>query len=114
MSRKVRIGERKDEQVLADQANQLWPGMSVVQITPELRSRLNLPRNTGNVIIGAVVKGSSAGVAGLQVGDILRKASDHRIASLADFYRAVNEPDSRELMLEITRQGGEYRVGLVK
>ncbi len=114
LSRKVRIGERKDEQVLADQANQLWPGMSVVQITPELRSRLNLPRNTGNVIIGAVVKGSSAGVAGLQVGDILRKANDHKIASLADFYRAVNEPDSRELMLEITRQGGEYRVGLVK
>ncbi len=112
--RQVNITERKDDQALADQANQLWPGMSVVQITPELRSRLDLPRNTGSLIIGAVVKGSPAGVAGIQVGDIVRKADDHRLSTLSDFYHALNEPDSRELMLEITRQGKEYRVGLVR
>ena len=110
----VNIAERQDEQALAEQAKQLWPGMSVVQITPELRSRLDLPRNTGSVIIGAVVKGSPASVAGLDVGDILRKANDHKLASLADFYHAVNEPDSRQLMLEITRQGSEFQIGIVK
>ena len=112
--RTVTIAERLDEQALADQAKRLWPGLSVVQITPELRSRLDLPPSTGNVIIGAVAKGSPAAVAGLRVGDILRKANDHKLASLADFYRAVNEPDSRELVLEITRQDGDYRIGLVK
>jgi Do/DeqQ family serine protease len=114
LSRTVRISERNDEQALAEQANRLWPGMAVVQITSQLRSRLNLPRNSGNVIVGAVVNGSPAGVAGLQAGDIVRKVNDHKIASLADFYRAVNEPDSGELMLEITRKGDEYRAGLVK
>jgi len=114
LNRKVCISERKDEQALAAQVNQLWPGLSVVQITPEPRSRLDLPRTTGNVIISTVVDGSPAGVAGLQAGDIVRKANDQRIVSLADFYRAVNKPDSRELMLEITRQDSEYRVGLVK
>jgi len=112
--RRVNIAERQDEQALADQANRLWPGMSVVQITPELRSRLDLPRTTGSVIIGAVVKGSPAGVAGLRVGDIVRRVNDQKVASLADFYHAVSEPDSRELMLEVTRQGNEYRIGLVK
>jgi S1-C subfamily serine protease len=53
-------------------------------------------------------------VAGLRVGDILRRVNDHKVASLADFYHAVNEPDARELMLEVTRQGNEYRIGLVK
>ena len=72
---------------------------------PELRSRLELPRNTGSVIVGAVAKGSSANVAGLQTGDIVRRANDQKIASLADFYHAVNDPDSRELMLEVTRRG---------
>lgn len=114
LSLKVRISERKNEQALADQASNLWPGMSVVQITPELRSRLDLPRNTGSVIIGAVVKGSPANVAGLQAGDIVRKVNDHKVASLIEFYHAVNEPDSTELMFEVTRQGSEYRVGLVR
>jgi Do/DeqQ family serine protease len=112
--RKVNIAERRDEQALADQANRLWPGVSVVQITPELRSRLDLPHNTGNLIVGAVIKGSPAGVGGLQVGDIVRRVNDQKVASLADFYHAVSEPDSTELMLEVTRQGNEYRIGLVK
>jgi len=112
--RRVNIAERQDEQALADQANRLWPGMSVVQITPELRSRLDLPRTTGSIIIGAVVKGSPAGVSGLHVGDIVRRVNDQKVASLADFYHAVSEPDSTELMLEVTRQGNEYRIGLVK
>jgi Do/DeqQ family serine protease len=112
--RKVTVAERQDEQALADQANRLWPGLSVVQITPQLRSRLDLPRTAGSVIIGAVVKGSPAGAAGLQVGDILRKVNDRKVASLADFYHAVNEPDSSELMLEVTRKDSEYRIGLVR
>jgi Do/DeqQ family serine protease len=110
----VNIAERQEEQALAEQAKRLWPGLSVVQITPELRSRLELPRNTGNVIVGSVVSGSPAGVAGLRVGDILRKANDQKLASLADFYHAVNEPDSKQLMLEISRQGSEFQIGLVK
>jgi len=112
--RQVNIAERLDEQALADQAKRLWPGVSVVQITPELRSRLDLPHNTRNVIVGAVVKGSPAGVAGIRVGDIIHKVNDHKVDSLADFYRAVNEPNTRELMLDITREGSEYRIGLVK
>ncbi len=110
----VNIAERQGEQALADQAKRLWPGLSVVQITPELRSRLDLPRNTGSLVIGAVVKGSPAGVAGLRVGDILRKVNDHKVASVADFYRAVNEPDAREFMLEVSRQNSDYRIGLVR
>jgi Do/DeqQ family serine protease len=111
---KVNIAERQDEQALAKQANQLWPGLSVVQITPELRTRLDLPRNIGNVIVGAVDKGSSAAAAGLRVGDIVRNVNGQKVVSLADFYHAVNQPDTRELLLEITREGQEYQIDLVK
>jgi Do/DeqQ family serine protease len=110
----VNIAERQDEQALAKQANQLWPGLSVVQITPELRTRLDLPRNIGNVIVGAVDKGSSAAAAGLRVGDIVRNVNGQKVVSLADFYHAVNQPDTRELLLEITREGQEYQIDLVK
>jgi Do/DeqQ family serine protease len=114
LSLPVRISGRSDEQALAGQANRLWPGMSVVQITPQLRSRLNLPRNTGSVIISAVMKDSPAGVAGFQAGDIIRKVNDRKIASLGDFYGALNAPGAKDIMLEITRQGDEHRVALVK
>jgi len=33
---------------------------------------------------------------------------------VADFYRAVNEPDAREFMLEVSRQNSDYRIGLVR
>jgi Do/DeqQ family serine protease len=112
--RTVKITERQDEQALADQASRLWPGLSVVQITPQLRSRLDLPRSAGNLVIGAVVKGSPAGVAGLRVGDILRKVNDRKVTGLADFYHAVNDKDTREFMLEVTRQNRDYRIGLVR
>jgi len=112
--RTVNLAEREDEQTLADQANRLWPGLSVVQITPELHSKLDLPRNAGNLVIGAVVKGSPAEVAGFRVGDILRKVNEHKVGSLADFYSAVNEPDTREFMLEVSRQSSDYRIGLVR
>ena len=112
--RTVNIAERQDGQALADQASRLWPGLSVVQITPELRSKLDLPRNAGNLVIGAVVKGSPAGVAGLRVGDILRTVNDHKVTGLADFFHALNERDTREFMLEVTRQNGDYRIGLVR
>ena len=112
--RKVNIAEREEEQALADQANRVWPGLSVVQITPELRSKLDLPRNAGNLVIGAVVKGSPAAAAGFRVGDILRKVNEHKLSSMADFYHAMNDQDTREFMLEVTRQSSDYRIGLVR
>jgi S1-C subfamily serine protease len=108
------IDERSDDKSLAAQAGRLWPGLSIVLITPEIRSQLGLPRNTGNLIVSSVAEGSPAQAAGFKVGDIVHKVGGHPVGSLADFYRAVNEPDTNELMLTVTRRGQEYRVGLVR
>jgi S1-C subfamily serine protease len=112
--RSVNIAGPVEEQAPADQAGRLWPGLSVVQITPELRSSLDLPGNAGNLVIGDIVKGSPAGAAGLRAGDILRRVNKHRLTAISDFYQTLNEPDTREFLLEVTRQSSDLRIGLVK
>ncbi len=112
LSLQVTLSQRLDKESLDRQASLLWPGVSVVRITPEIRARLDLPRNTGAVIISTVVPGSPAAIAGFQAGDILRNVNEHKIMSLQDFYHAVNQPDSKELVFTVTRQQNEYQVGL--
>jgi serine protease Do len=108
------IDERSDDQSLAAQAGQLWPGLSVVLITSEIRAQLGLPRSTGSLIVSSVSQGSPADVAGFKVGDIVRSIDGRPVGSILEFYRAVNKTNPNELMLTVSRQGQDFRVGLVR
>ena len=109
----VTLETRLPEEELA-QASNLWPGMTVIGITDEIRSRLELPSNTDGVIIAAVFPGTAAEQVGFQGGDVITAIERRRIDGAADFYRAINDTASEEVMFRITREGKEMLLGLVR
>ena len=49
-----------------------------------------------------------------KVGDIVRSIDGRPVGSILEFYRAVNKTNPNELMLTVSRQGQDFRVGLVR
>lgn len=111
MNTDVTLGLRAAD--VSKESKNLWPGMSVVNLTDEVRSRLNLPTGRGDVVIGNVESGSPADTAGLKPGDIIRDVNGNRIRNVMDFYKTVNNTRSNEVMFRIYRQNTELLIGLV-
>jgi serine protease Do len=109
----VRTAARKPEKEISG-SQKLWPGFSAVEMTEKIRRDLNLPSDSGKVIIGNVSPGSSAASANLKTGDIIREINGKRIDSILDFYRAINETSKKEFMLRIHRSGNDFLIGIVK
>ncbi|MDR1932896.1 MAG: Do family serine endopeptidase [Spirochaetales bacterium] len=109
----VRTAARKSEKEIAG-AQKLWPGFSAVEMTEKIRRDLSLSADNGKVIIGNVTQGSSAASANLKTGDIIREINGRKIATIMDFYKAINEADKKEFMLRIHRSGNEFLIGIVK
>jgi Do/DeqQ family serine protease len=110
----VKINARETEQNLAARSDKLWPGFSVVPITDDIRSQLNLPKSSGKLAIGAVEQGGLADVAGLKSGDVVRKVNGKAVSTVLDFYKAFNSGTSKEIMLTLERQNTELVIGLVR
>jgi serine protease Do len=109
----VRTAARKPEKEISG-SQKLWPGFSAVEMTEKIRRDLNLPSDSGKVIIGNVSQGSSAAAANLKTGDIIREINGKKIDSILDFYKAVNENGKKEFMLRIHRSGNDFLIGIVK
>ena len=109
----VDITSRDDEATIRSNANNLWPGLTVVEITKEIQERLNLPKNIGKVMIGSVIEGSSAFTAGMRNGDIIKEINKKKIDNIMDFYEVLNR-SSEELIFKVNKQGTDIIIGIVK
>lgn len=109
----VRTGVRPES---GDEINpsDLWPGMSVVEVTDQIRENLDLSNRGGDLIIGQVANGSPAATAGLRSGDIIVRVNDENVETLRDFYRELNGVRGDEIMFRIRRNGTNLIIGLVK
>ncbi len=96
------------------EAASLWPGMSVVEITDQIRENLDLSSRGGDLIIGQVAPGSPAAVAGLQSGDIVVRVNNGGVETLEDFYSALNRARGDEVVFRIRRNETNLIIGLVK
>jgi len=110
----VKISAREDEETIREQRKELWPGMSVVKITEDIQKQLNLPKRMGDLIIGNVSQNGPAGLAGFRPGDIIKEINGKPVRSMMEFYRTINESESKELMFRIYRQDTEVLVGLIR
>lgn len=95
-------------------AADLWPGMSVVEATEQIRENLDLSSRGGDLIIGQVASGSPAATAGLKSGDIITRVNSDEVSTLAEFYRALNSADGGEVVFRIRRNDTNLIIGLVK
>lgn len=90
----------------------LWPGFTVAPLEKEMRDRMNLSRNSGNIIIGMVDPDSKAGALGLQTGDVIKEMNGRSLKNISDFY--VRLRDVNRIDLTIVRRGYEldYQLSL--
>jgi serine protease Do len=112
MSLSVRIEERMAEDKLAQQRQNLWPGIFVVRITEDIEKQLDLPKRLGDLVVAQVQPDTPAAVSGIRPGDIVMEVNGKKVTNLKDFYGALNSPGDKTVMFRLYRQGQEITVGL--
>jgi Do/DeqQ family serine protease len=110
----VKIATREAERDLSTRSGKLWPGFSVVPMTEDIRTKLNLSKSSGSLVIGAVEQGGFADIAGLKTGDIVSKVNGQEVKTLLDFYKSFNSGKTKEILFAIERQDTELIIGLIR
>jgi serine protease Do len=79
-------------------------GITVQNLTPDLRDRLGLPPSVRGVVISELDPSSPAAQGGVQPGDVIEGINRQPVNSVADFNRLAAEAKGQTL-LRINRQG---------
>jgi serine protease Do len=106
----VTIGLRDEATVTA--GTNVWPGMTVVTLNDSMRQQAGLPKDAGNIVVGAVEPNSPAAVAGIQAGDIIRSIDGSSLNNIRDFYSTLNSAKQNHIDFSIFRQGTVITIGL--
>ena len=87
-------------------------GVSVANLTPDLRSQLNVPSQVKGAAIESVRPASPADDAGLAPGDVILEVNRHAVESADSFVNQVHSvPNGKDILLLVWSHGGTtYRV----
>ena len=89
-------------------------GMSLRDLTPQLRQRLSVPDDVkGGVVVENVVSGSTAERAGVKPGDVILEVGRRPVKSADEVARAVDKSGDRVLLL-VLRGGSTTFVAISK
>ncbi len=80
-------------------------GVTVDELTPEIRQELELPAQTKGVIITSIDDQSAAAQAGLQRGDVIQEVNHKPVRNVAEFEQAVNAAGRNPVLLLVNRGG---------
>lgn len=82
-----------------------WRGMDIESLTPEIRKELRIPKTSTGAMVVTEVEGA-AGLAGIQVGDIIKSVNGQPINMPSDFFSVVDKTDLLQgVLLDISRKG---------
>ncbi|MBN1799770.1 MAG: Do family serine endopeptidase [Spirochaetales bacterium] len=110
----VTLAVRGDEKTIIDRAGKIWPGFSVVPITPDIAKQLKLKSGANGVVIAQLDNGSAALTAGLKPGDVIIKINEKKVENVRDFYRVLNQEKNHDVRFRILRDNTELIIGLVR
>jgi Do/DeqQ family serine protease len=79
-------------------------GISVQNLTPQIREQLGLPSNVTGVVISDIDQNSPAAQAGLQQGDVIESISHQPVRTTAEFNKLAAQARGQTL-LRVNRQG---------
>ena len=79
-------------------------GVQLTDVTPELREHLGGRRDAG-VLVGKVLKGMPAEMAGVEVGDLIESLDGGTIEDAGDLVEALHESAGQTIQLGIVRDG---------
>jgi serine protease Do len=109
----VELEERPTEQKINETTN-LWPGMAVLELTDQMRGRLDIPNRVDGVVVGGITPQAGPSVAGFKVGDVITEVNEQSIDNAMDFYKRINTADEGEVMFKVVRGGSVLLLGLMK
>jgi serine protease Do len=89
-------------------------GVKLVDLTSDLRNRLDLPRDMDGAVVAALAPMGPAARAGLRVGDVITRVQGASVSSADEAKKALGEADlSRGVRLRV-RSGDTSRFVLLK
>jgi Do/DeqQ family serine protease len=88
--------EPRTDQVSSDNSK-LWPGVSVVPLTDQIRETLKLDDNAAGLFVTQVISGSPADVVGLKQGDRITSINGEATNDISTYYRVLREKTASEL-----------------
>ncbi len=110
----VKIGIRDDQDIVAQYKN-LWPGMSVINITEDLRKEADIPAGVNGVVVGDTIDPDTpVSIAGLKPGDVIVEIGGKPVRDMMDYYKALNDKSKRDVTFRINRKGTEITIGLTR
>ncbi len=112
MSVEVTIGRRGDEQAIAQQSPNAWPGMSILPLTDDVRDRTEVEGVSGGVLIINVESRTPSAAAGFRRGDVIVEMNGAPVESAMDFYEALNDAERDEISFTYVREGEENTVSI--
>lgn len=87
-----------------------WLGVSLLDVTPELRAWLGAPRETG-VLVSEVAPDSPAAKAGLRAGDVILALDGKEADSASDLRRGLRDKKGGDpARLEVVRDKGRQTI----
>ena len=88
-------------------------GLTVKKLTPALRERLKLDKETDGVVVTSVESGSGASEAGIRIGDLIAEINRKPIRKLSDFRLAVRKvAPGKTLLVLLIRKGDPLYLAL--
>jgi len=87
-----------------DEDSSDW-GVSLSVLSSDLRTSLRIPADVDGIVILSVTPGSLADEAGLQSGDVITGIDNTAIASMNDFFAAIEASDDNVALLDIYSKG---------
>jgi serine protease Do len=113
----VKVGEFHNKTEVAENSDATGQkgaklGVSVDNITPDIRQQLNLPDNLNGAAIESVKPASPAEDAGLAPGDVILEVNRHPVQNAQKFVSEVHAaPAGKDILLLVWSRGGTtYRV----
>ncbi|NLL36400.1 MAG: DegQ family serine endoprotease [Fretibacterium sp.] len=86
-------------------------GLSVAELTQDLRQRFRLDSNRDGLVVVRVAPGSSADAAGLRSGDLLLQVNGRKVANLEQLNQALARK-SKAVVLLVERGGRTFFIAL--
>lgn len=86
-------------------------GLTVAEMSDELRTQLNLPSGASGLVVGNVDETTEAFEKGLRAGDVITEAGQQKIVTVADLDKRIAETKEagRKSLLLLVRRDGDPR-----
>jgi len=98
-------------QVQTVKLGKYWIGIQCQLPTEAVRKKLDLDEGRG-VLVGDVVPGGPAEVAGIEPQDVILKAGKKPLKSIQDLINAIEAADGKKLLLQVNRDGKQKQISV--